>query len=161
MISPLRSQQFCASAQNCRLKNKSSGLFFNLTILSHFFLPYHPPDCQQEKQLPSVETMQAPWGVWGVHTLPNSGHSCGRILPINTCAQQQAGFPLASYISSALPASKASYSFLSFLPEPAITPIPRPAASQNSKKRSTRSRASVFPSSVTAEGYIFSTRPCP
>ena len=30
MISPLRSQQFCASAQNCRLKNKPSGLFFNL-----------------------------------------------------------------------------------------------------------------------------------
>ena len=31
VISPLRSQQFCASAQNCRLKNKPSGLFFNLT----------------------------------------------------------------------------------------------------------------------------------
>ena len=30
VIFPLRSQQFCASAQNCRLKNKPSGLFFNL-----------------------------------------------------------------------------------------------------------------------------------
>ena len=33
VISPLRSQQFCASAQNCRLKNKPSGLFFNLPPL--------------------------------------------------------------------------------------------------------------------------------
>ena len=41
-------------------------------------------DNEYAAQAPSAETIVAPSGVWGVHCVPNAGHSCGFFIPFRT-----------------------------------------------------------------------------
>lgn len=77
--------------------------------------------------------MHAPCGFSGVHTFEKRGQSHGEQKPVITSPHLHPLFFALSSVRFLLPASNASYSFLSAIPEFLILPIPRQTASQGSK----------------------------
>ena len=103
-------------------------------------------------QAPSEDTIVAPSGLRGVHSLPNAAHSCGLIRPWSTSPERHNGDSLVwmSVTAKRYSASKSAYRSESFHPLCGIIPMPRQVRSITSKTSRNIAIAGRLPSSVTA-----------